>query len=391
MDRNIAFFNLQPFGISIERTLDPLLNHQPVAITSKRLDKPFVSSLSPEASSCGVRVGMAMGEAKGLCPELIALPPNGRLYRRVWGDICDLLYKNYPAVETVSLGGAFLDLTGTSLVFGKAVDLSRRIQQEIQDGFNLHPRLGVAQNKLVSQIAGRVIKPSSLLDIHHGYEKRFLEPHGVGVLPETDGRVVTELRDLNVNRIRDIASLTSGHMKMALGEFGSVLHQWSNGIDTRPVYSQGLAPVIREEANLREETNNEDVLEALLLYLVEKVCRSLRKPKTLAGKVRLTVYYADRRQTKRSIRLTPPTSTDLDMYPTLLSLLRKALNRRTKVSKLGVVLDNLIQGAAEQLTLFDLPGFWNNQALSSAVNKIRDRWGHEAIESGRAFQARRKI
>ena len=68
----------------------------------------------------------------------------------------------------------FLDLTGTSRLFGPACDTAARIEREMARQNGLAGVVGVANTKLVSGIAGKLIAPLQLCEVRSGAEQAFL-------------------------------------------------------------------------------------------------------------------------------------------------------------------------------------------------------------------------
>ena len=142
---------------------------------------------------------MPVRKAQRLCPDLIVLPPNPKLYARASRALHEILRVFAPTIEPKGYGHAFLDLTGTSRLFGPPQDVAARIRREVSARLRFPISVGIAMNKLVSQAAIRAdrriggpsdgwIKGSGneLLYVPAGNEREFLAPHPLDVLPELD-------------------------------------------------------------------------------------------------------------------------------------------------------------------------------------------------------------
>jgi nucleotidyltransferase/DNA polymerase involved in DNA repair len=84
-------------------------------------DRATILALSAEAKAAGITRGMPVAKAK-LCPDLIlraqisALCPGSRA-------LFEILHRYAPVIEPKGYGHAYLDMTGTSRLFGPAVDV----------------------------------------------------------------------------------------------------------------------------------------------------------------------------------------------------------------------------------------------------------------------------
>jgi len=97
---------------------------------------------------------MAVRLAKKVCPDLVIVPPNPRLYARASRALHELLARWAPVIEPRWYGHAFLDLTGTERLFGPAVEWRRESGARRRNGSGAALG-GVATNKVVSEAATR--------------------------------------------------------------------------------------------------------------------------------------------------------------------------------------------------------------------------------------------
>src|SRR5437773_5054708 len=125
MTRAIAHVDMDAFYASVEQRDRPALRGQPVIVGADPRGRGVVSAASYEARTCGVRSAMPIARAARLCPRGIFLPVDMEKYRHVSHQLMAILSDFSPAVEPVSVDEAFLDLTGTERLFGRALDAAR--------------------------------------------------------------------------------------------------------------------------------------------------------------------------------------------------------------------------------------------------------------------------
>ncbi len=194
--RSVLFVDPPAFCTSLEGLVAPALRTRPLAVAPPGADRATILALSVEARLAGLKRGMSVRKAQRLCPDLIVLPPNPRLYARASRALHEIFRIYAPTIEPRGYGHAFLDLTGTGRLFGPPQDVAARIRREgrqLRLGFSV----GVASNKLVSQAAikadrrgregGRTAE--SLLYVPSGDERGFLAPHPLEIMPELDTRM----------------------------------------------------------------------------------------------------------------------------------------------------------------------------------------------------------
>ena len=95
----------------------------------------------------------------------------------------------------------------------------------------------------------------------------------------------------------------------------------------------------------------------------------------------LTIRYAGFETHTRSKTLGEPTRLDSDIYGVFQELFRKHRDRKRKVRLLGVSLSGLTHGG-EQLDLLDAERRAKLEKLTSATDRLRDRFGFGKVQFG---------
>ncbi|HPR88592.1 MAG TPA: DNA polymerase IV, partial [bacterium] len=218
MSRTIIHIDVSDFPVAVERVLEPRLRQRPVAVAVQTASRALVAALSREAAGCGIERGMPLPQARKYCPDLTVLPPNETLYHRATAALLDLLGRFSPVIEPLRFGHAYLDMTGSTRLFGAAIDAAARAQREIHEHLRLEAVAGIASNKLVSKVASDLLTRQTavrpLCDVHCGEEEHFLSPLPVTCLPGVQLKVRQQLRELNVRLVHDLARIPAEHLQM---------------------------------------------------------------------------------------------------------------------------------------------------------------------------------
>ena len=383
MDRRIVHLDFPAFAVAVERVRDPGLRGRPLAVSPPGGGRALVQVASAEARRAGVARGMTAAEARRRCPGILLLPPDPVLYRRAERAVLGLLGEFSPRVEPARHGRAFIDLTGTGRLFGAPQDAAYRIQRELGARLRLEANAGVAANKLVSRIASRVVPPVGLCDVFPTTEADFLGPLEAAHLPAfAAGADRGLLVDLALRRVAEVRSVLLADLTAAFGRFGRVLYRESRGIDYAPVRTPEREAAVTEEETLPEETNDAEVLAAEMRRLLARAGRRLRAWGLVAGRAAVGVLFTDRMESARLVELRPPTALDRPLARALDPALLRLLERRKRVRFLQVRLTRL-EPAGRQLSLFPAsPAEAREEALTAAVDRIRDRFGPGAVRFG---------
>jgi len=384
MARAILFIDPPAFVATIERMAAPALRSRPLVVAPPGADRATVLALSPEAQAAGISRGMLVRQAKKLCPDLVLLPPNPRLYARASRALHEILRVYAPVIEPRGYGHAFLDLTGTERLFGPLVDVAERIRREAGSRLRLPLTVGAAVNKLVSEAAtrtgrldgwtaGRLGDHWPLL-VPQGSEAPFLAPRPMGVLPGIPEDILFRLDEYQIERIGQVAAIPESELCTVFGARGRLLRAQSRGIDARPVLPPEVRAEYRVSHTLATDTNDLGILHALLRRLTETQGRRLRRRGLAARRMVVEVEYADCTASSRGVVL-PAAALDQELWAGARTALGLAMTRRIAVRTVTVTVDRLLEDRA-QLDLFASPAddaALHAQALQRAIDQVRGK------------------
>jgi DNA polymerase-4 len=361
MARAILFIDPPAFVATVERMVAPALRSRPLAVAPPGADRATVLALSPEAQAAGVRRGMLVRQARKLCPDLILIPPNPRLYARASRALHEILRIYAPVIEPRGYGHAFLDLSGTERLFGPLADVAERIRREAGARLRIPLTVGASINKLVSEAATRVGRleeggrqtsggPWPML-VPGGSEAPFLAPHSLPLLPGVPEDMLVRLDEYQLERIGQVAAIGESELCAVFGGRGRTLSAQSRGIDARPV----LPPEVKAEYRLvhtfATDTNDLGQLHAVLRELTRTLGHRLRRRGLAARRLGLAAEYADGNDSSRRVAL-PAAALDAELWAASREALALALTRRVAVRTLTLTADRLLEARA-QLDLFE--------------------------------------
>ncbi|RMH01348.1 MAG: DNA polymerase IV [Planctomycetota bacterium] len=389
-DRSILHVDLDAFFVAVERVRDPSLVGRPVVVGGPPERRGVVAAASYEARAYGIRSAMPMAQAQRLCPDLVRVDGSHRLYGRASRAVFALLGAYTPIVEKVSVDEAYLDLSGTGLLFPRAVDAAERMRREVRERLRLDLTVGVARNRLVSKVASAFAKPQGLFEVRPGQEARFLAPLPVQRLPGIGPVTTRRLLDFRIPRLGVLAATESWFLEEVFGEHGPAMQRRARGEDdtpVRPPWEPHEARTIGHEETFAQDTEDHGFLRAKLHELLAAAARRLRAQGLLARKISVRLRYADFVSESRDTTLPVATDHDGELLAPALELLHRMATRRTLVRLLGVRLGGLSRGYW-QGSLLD-PRRARERRLVAALDGIRDRHGMSAVRAGETVWLRR--
>jgi len=384
-ERYILYIDFGEFRIAVERSINPRLHRRPVVIGNRGERQGIVAAVSAEARRYGIYPTMTVSAAWSRCPELIVIGGNHELYSRAADEICVYLRQFTPCWEFPAPGTAFLDVTGMHRLFGNAIDIGARIGRETQHRYHLTPTIGVAGNKLVSKIACGSVESAGLCDVAPGSEREFLAPLPVRRLPGVGPGVAKRLGDFNIETVGELAEAQRQFLTSTFGRRGDVLSARARGIDHSPVRTVQRPASILEEETLVRHSNDRELFGRILFCLAERGGRRLRAQRLLAGRIVVTVTYIDGRRVNGTQHPVVATDVDDEIHDDAREVFERVHTCRTAVRRIGVELSRF-SPADQQLDLLDDKyRYGRKRALVSAVDRIRNIHGFDAITFGRTL------
>ena len=102
MDRTILHLDLDSFFVSVERLINPALEHVPVVVGGLS-DRGVVSSCSYEARRFGVHSAQPIKMARRLCPHAVFIRGDMELYSRYSRLVTEIIADKAPVYEKASI------------------------------------------------------------------------------------------------------------------------------------------------------------------------------------------------------------------------------------------------------------------------------------------------
>lgn len=386
--RHILHVHVAAFAIAVARLSSHELRDRPVAVAPLRVGRGLIISTSSEARVKGVFKGMPIKKAQAVCPDLTLIEPDPELSEKAFRAVGNVVSFYTPVWEPAGLGHIYLDVTGTERLWGRARDTAFRIGREIETRIGLPATVGVAGNKMVSNIASRIKSNERVMDVEHGTEAAFMAPLRVSALPGI-GLVRAKLlqNELAIRRIGQIAALDTLSLACLFGKDGHLIHQRAKGFDPSPVTPPEVSLTVRESHTFELDTNEDQVLFQRLHRLGETCTWRMRDRSIFPGSASIRIRYSDRVEVTRQCKLPQNGFSSFDLYPPIEVIFKKAFTRRIRIRHMEVVFRD-IHPESRQLCLFqNEPQNEKVVSATQAVDLIRHRFGEEAIRFARSIPA----
>lgn len=384
-DLTIAHMDCDAFYASVEKRDNPELADKPVIIGGGH--RGVVSTACYVARIKGVKSAMPMFQALKLCPEAIVVRPRMDAYVEASRAIRALMDELTPIVEPLSLDEAFLDLSGTARLHGAppAVMLARLIKR-MKTEVGLTGSIGLSHNKFLAKVASDLDKPRGFSVIGKAETTEFLRPKSVRLIWGIGPAAQDSLSAAGIRTFDDLLRWDRRELHDRFGATGERLYALARGEDGRRISTNTPVKGISKETTFYEDTSDPDILDGHIWRLAEQVS-DRAKAKDMAGRVvNLKLKTGDFKQISKRQSLHHPTQLADTIYRTARSLFDQA-GRKGPFRLIGVGISEL-GPAADADRIGDLldPNAGKRAKAEAAADKIREKFGKDAIIKGRALR-----
>ncbi|WP_407158539.1 DNA polymerase IV [Bradyrhizobium sp. STM 3557] len=385
----ILHADLDAFYASVEQLLDPALRGKPIAVGGG-----VVLAASYEAKAFGVRSGMPGRQARELCPHLTFVDGHFKDYQRL-GAI-KLISDFTPLVERISIDEAFADVAGCAHLFGMPAEIATAIRWRVRTELGLPISVGVARTKHLAKIASQVAKPDGLVVVDPDTELEFLHQLPVELMWGVGPVRKAGLAAIGVQTIGQLAKTPGWSLERLPGPAAReklAALAWNR--DPRQIKSHQRARSAGAQSAIGKKPAEEWVYRPTLFHLADRIAARLRAKSRPGRTVAVRVRFANLNSVTRSVTLDAPISATLILAEVASDLVRAVLAEHPDektISLLAISVSHLEEHwdlALElPLGLQDeprRPGTKIGMARSAAdraVDKIRDRFGWDAIGYG---------
>lgn len=385
-----VFFHvdLDAFFAAVEQLDYPEYRGKPVIIAGDPDKRGVVSTCSYEARVFGVRSAMSSVRAHKLCPQGIFLPGRMHRYHEKSREVMAVLDQFSPDIQQISVDEAFLDMSGTSRIFGEPCNAAQLLKEAVHNQTGLTISVGVAPNRYLAKIASGLSKPDGLHIIHAGEESSFMKERKLDEVWGVGEKSRDRLSSAGLNTVPDILACPEKLLAGILGPAGaSFLYRAVRGIDPGIMSGEPSSRSISAERTFDRDVHEREIIESLLLELSIELMYRLLDDGLYGKTVTLKLRYAD--FTTVSIQSTGDTAIrdSSDLFERAQELLARKLEHGALVRLVGLAVNRLAdKPPAEQLPLFDDGSGKRKQLVEQALHKLEKKRGKRLVTRARLLQ-----
>ena len=385
MEPIILHSDMNNFYASVEILYDPTLKSKPIAVTGdEEARRGIVLAKNDLAKRFGIRTGQVLWEARQQCPELICVPAHYKRYLHFSALARDIYISYTDQVEAFGLDERWLDVTGSTSLFGDGAAIADDIRTRIRHELGLTVSVGVSYNKVFAKLGSDMKKPdaTSVITPENFRETAWRLP--VSDLLYIGPATARKLAKFGIHTIGALAQTDKDFLYSLLGKNGIMLHRFANGQDRSGVRRYYAVPPMKSIGNgttaPRDLVSGDDV-KITLMALCESVAARLREQCCVCTTVAPGIRTNDLASYSRQLKLLRPTDSTLTIWEASMDIFRRTHASSRPVRSLSVKASSL--SPADEMTQMSLfPEDWKAQRradVDRVIDRIRAKYGYFSI------------
>ena len=382
MKHYIALADCDCFFVSAERAFNPRLDGRAVAVLSN--NDGCVISRSREAKALGLKMGEPYFMAKKRLPQVLYVSANHDLYRSISAKVMAKFKSFTPDVEVCSVDEAYLDLTGTKLLYRQNyIKTAQMIRQAVWDKLHIPVSIGLSTTKTLAKLASDKAKNAGgVFAIGSAERNKILAQTLIADVSGVGRKLLLKMRVECIFTALDFVMRPDYWVKARFGTHGADLKAELSGIPLFKVEPDDKAPLsIQQTSALREFSSDIAVLKTDLCRHIHTACRKARSEGAKAAAIEVMLRTKDFKVVTARAKLDFASNQETEITPPALRLLTQLFTPAVVWRSTGITLTGLVYGEREQLDLFQ-PAKKSDDRLGSILDELEEKFGKNIVHLG---------
>ena len=342
--------------------------------------KGIVLAKSPIAKKYGIVTAETLYSARNKCKSLQVFPPNYTFYKEQSKKLYNYLASYTPLIEQYSIDECFLDLTGTTLLYGNDyVLLAHKIKDEIKEKFGFTVNVGIGENKLCAKMASDFEKPDKVHTLYLNEIETKMWPLKVDDLFMLGKSSAKKLNELGIYTIKDLASADLNLLRRHFKSSGDYFKQAALGIDYSKVEPRNSKnKCISVSRTLPYDVIKKEDLLKILFSETEEVSFTLRTQKLYTKTIAVTYRNNLFRNYSHQITLDNETNVTEEIYKQVKLIFENSW-KEDPIRNIGIRLSDLKDKAFSQLSLFEESDIKVEDKVEEVMDSIIKKYGKGSV------------
>lgn len=381
IDVNSAFLSWSAVKLLEEGYSKDIRNEVSVIAGNPKKRHGVIVAASIPAKKIGIKPPINLFEARKKCNNLIVVPPDYTFYSKKSKELMEFLKSLFSDVEQYSIDECFIDYTGFRKLYGNEIDFAYKLKNEICKRFKFTVNIGIGNNKLCAKMASDFEKPNKVHTLYLNEFKDKVWNMDISNLFMAGRASCKKLRELNINKIGELANSDLNMLIRNLKSQGKLLYEYANGIDNSEINNESYTDRkgIGFSRTLEYDMTDKEEIYKYLYYFSKEISKELREKNLYASTLVITIRndefktYNHQRKYLNGINLSD------DIYEKSKELFNYTWNKEP-IRLIGLRVCDLTDSIHFQLSMFDeVTDNVEEEKLQNIIDKINSNYGKEII------------
>ena len=390
--RIILHIDANNFYASCECARNPeLAGHPLVVCGNPQKRKGIVLAKSYEAKRYGIQTGDTVYTAQKKCPNIILVHPDFSIYSYYSKQLFSLYTRFTDRVESFGMDECWLDVTGSTRLFGDGKHIADTIRSIVKDELHLTVSVGVSFTKVFAKLGSDYKKPDATTVIDRDNYRTLAWGLPAGDMIMVGRQTEKALRNIGIVTIGDLANTPEVIMRDKFGLNGVKLLHAAQGIEDEEVmhyYDHVIPESISNGTTTSIDIEQIEEALALVTTLSDMVMSRLRSYGLRAMGCFVYCKANDFVGFGGTMRLDAPIGSASELIDNAMQMVESLWAERSYVPLRSITLGvSRLIGSDEvvQMSMFDTVDHARNTAADAAVDDIRARFGKSVISRAAAL------
>ncbi len=344
--RLIALVDMDYFFVACEELRRPEIKNKPAIVGSDPKQgegRGVVMTASYVARKLGLRSGMPLSMAYRIRKDTIYIPQDFEYYEQMSAKVMTLVKVYADKFEQVSIDEAFIDISKRAGDYDDALELMRKLKQEVKDKLGLPCSIGISVNKLMAKMASEDAKPDGIKAVKEEDAAGFLSRKPVGELYGVGRKTGKMLEEFGYRTIGDLAKANPVVLVERFKSYGAELHNSANGVDDSEVQENWEVKSIGRERTFERDTSDRHEITKAIREMSKEVGDELKKGGFAFKVVTIKLRYSNFEETLKSRSLTHRSVEPEEISQVATQLFDKYAETGEELRKVGVRVSNFVK------------------------------------------------
>ncbi len=345
-------------------------------VDGKEKIRGIITTASYEARAYGIKTGMSVSEALGLCPNLTVIPPKYILYHDLSHRLHQFLKKEIPQIEQFSIDEFFGNVSGW-IEEDDILEFAHNLKKSIYEEFELPISIGISSGKWIAKLATNHAKPYGVYMVKKDEISTFIKDIPIEKFPGIGKGYASKLKKHFIYTL-GVASQNQT-LFYQWGKMGAQLYNRIIGEDYEGISKANDRKSIgisRTFDPIKSRFEIQRRISILTRHIVFLVCKQNVNPTTYYLGIKYD--YGLRVKSRKTV---DRVFSEQLCKNTFLQMLQEIDTTKGFITKVSMSVSNFSYQKHKVLSLIDFEKDYKQKKITDSLQKLREKYSLDIVKS----------